>query len=185
VGVGGASTVVYLALFLALQTVMNFAAANATALTASAVLNYVAHRRYTFSAPGAANAGRRFAWASLGALGAGLVLSTVALGLVAPLSKGVFAALIVLVASNAAISVGRVVAIRATLLREHLDELAEQSVQARITAPNPRITVTGPDHPTGVAANAQPLSGNLQDRPTTSRIDSEQSGAMNEPQHRT
>jgi len=185
VGVGGASTVAYLVLFLILQIAMNFAAANAIALTASAVLNYVAHRRYTFSTPGGGNAGRRFAWASLGALGAGLLLSTVALGLVAPFSKGVFAALVVLVAANAAVSVGRVVAIRATLLREHLDELAERSVRARITAPNPRITVAGPPHPAGVAPTSQPLSGNLQDRPTTSPIESEQSGALNEPQHRT
>jgi len=124
VGIGGATTVAYLVMFLVLQMFLSFVAANAVALTASAVLNYLAHRRYTFSVPHRA-VGRRFAWASLGALGAGLLLSTIALGLVGSMSSGVIAALVALVAANAAVSAGRVVAIRASLLREHLDNLAE------------------------------------------------------------
>ena len=121
VGVGGLSTIAYLALFLVLQIPLSMVAANAVALTASAVLNFVAHRRYTFTSPNGTGGGGRFAWASLGAWGAGLLISTIALGVVATFSTGVFAALVALVAANAAVSAGRVVAIRAALLREHLD----------------------------------------------------------------
>jgi len=119
VGVGGASTVAYLVLFLLLQIPLHFAAANAVALTASTLFNFVAHRRYTFPSANGANRAHGFAWASLGALVGGLVLSTIALSVVAPISAGVFAALTVLVAANAAVSAARVIAIRGALLRAH------------------------------------------------------------------
>jgi glycosyltransferase involved in cell wall biosynthesis len=144
VGVGGASTVAYLVMFLLLQIPLNLVAANVIALTASAVVNYLAHRRYTFPAPNGPGA-KRFAWASLGALAAGLLLSTVALGLVAPLSTGVTAALVVLVAANAAVSIGRVVAIRASLLREHLDAVALLSTQSCVVSPEPQKKIKNAD----------------------------------------
>jgi putative flippase GtrA len=124
VGVGGMTTIIYLGLFLLLQIPLGMALANVAALTTSGIINYAAHRRYTFPAPDGPG-GRRFAWASVGALAGGLLLSSMALGVVAEFSTGVFVALAALIAANAAVSVGRVVAIRAALLREHLDAMAK------------------------------------------------------------
>jgi putative flippase GtrA len=160
VSVGGASTIAYLTAFLLLQIPFTLPTANAIALTASAIANYLAHRRYTFPAPSGPGT-KRFAWASLGALAAGLLVSTIALTLIAPLTTGVLPALIVLIAANAAVSAARVVAIRATLLRQHLDHVAEATTHSTVGRANAAAHLRWPGatpHPTPPSSTLTPHS---------------------------
>lgn len=120
-GVGGTSTLAYLALFVALSPALGRFGANAVALTACTVANCAAHRRYTFGAGSEAGGLERPVVAmtvtAVLSLGAGLLLTTAALATASRLSGSLLAALVAVTAANATVSAGRFLAWRGLVFR--------------------------------------------------------------------
>jgi putative flippase GtrA len=121
VAIGVISTAAYAALYLTLRSVMGSVAANAVALTVTAVANTAANRRVTF---GVRRGGRasmlRDQAAGLAALGVALAITTVTadvLAVVAP-HAGSSVELAVLVAANASATVVRFILLRAWIGRD-------------------------------------------------------------------
>jgi glycosyltransferase involved in cell wall biosynthesis len=152
--IGGVSTVAYLALFLILNSTVGVLTANAIALTLCAIGNAAAHRSMlasldpapdqTISSRGvhrwtalrrgeAAQVGR----AALTAWMAGLALSTLGLLAVGVATSSIFAALAVVLAANAVVSLGRFLALRAVMYHHHLDRLVRSPQPVR-ALPAPR-----------------------------------------------
>lgn len=142
-GIGGISTLSYLALFVGLTPGVGRLEANALALTLCTVANVAAHRRYTFTpgnyAPGM-DAERspldRGAVAIMTAgisLGAGLLLTTAAITLTGLVSRSLLVALAAVTVANALVSAGRFLTWTGIVFRHHLDQLAISS--ETITAP--------------------------------------------------
>jgi len=111
--IGVASTLAYLALFVALRGSIGAQAANLVALLLTAVVNTAANRRLTFGVSG--RGGGRSQLEGLVVLGLGLVLTSGALALLHALSTAPshLVELLVLVAANAAATVLRFVLLRA------------------------------------------------------------------------
>jgi putative flippase GtrA len=117
-GVGVASTLAYLSLFLLLRDPLSAQAANLVALATTAVANTAANRRLTFGVTGRRHAGQHHA-AGLAAFAIGLALTSGALaGLHALAARPArWAELATLVAANAAATLLRFVVLRAVLHR--------------------------------------------------------------------
>jgi putative flippase GtrA len=117
-GVGVASTLAYLALFVLLRDLLGAQAANLVALAATAVANTAANRRLTFGVTGRRHVGRHHA-AGLAAFAVALALTSGALaGLHALTARPArWAELATLVAANAAATLLRFVVLRAVLHR--------------------------------------------------------------------
>jgi putative flippase GtrA len=117
-GVGVASTLAYLALFLLLRDPLGAQAANLVALATTATANTAANRRLTFGVTGRRHAGQHHA-AGLAAFAIGLALTSGALaGLHALTARPAgWAELATLVAANAAATLLRFVVLRAVLHR--------------------------------------------------------------------
>jgi putative flippase GtrA len=112
-GIGAASTVAYLLLFISLRSVMAAQAANAAALLLTAVANTAANRRYTFGLRDPAHRWRHHAQA-LAIFGAALLLTSGSLGVLhaADPHPGRMLEAGVLVAANLAATVLRFVLLR-------------------------------------------------------------------------
>jgi putative flippase GtrA len=121
VAIGGASTVAYLILFLALQASVGALAANAMALTACAGANALAHRRLFRQRSGTGRL-HGVGAATVGAWAASLALSSLALAAVGA-SASPLVDLMILVAANAVVSTGRFLMLRAVVFRHHLATL--------------------------------------------------------------
>jgi hypothetical protein len=137
VAVGGASTVAYLMLFLALQASVGALVANVVALTACAGANALAHRRMLRSGTGRL---RGAGAATVGAWAAALALASLALALVGT-SAPLVVDLVALVAANGVVSTGRFFVLRAVMFRHHLATLTAGAAQARPTVAEADMTV--------------------------------------------
>ncbi|SHN47503.1 dolichyl-phosphate beta-glucosyltransferase [Cryptosporangium aurantiacum] len=113
-GVGVASTLAYLVLYVLLRGVLGAFAANLLALLATAIANTAANRRLTFGVRGAGRRGRQH-FEGLLVFGLGLVLTTGALSLLHALvsSPGKGVELAVLICANLAATVLRFLLFRA------------------------------------------------------------------------
>jgi putative flippase GtrA len=117
-GIGAASTLAYLVLFLLLRSAMGAQPANLLALLLTAVANTAANRRLTFGVTGRAGAGRhQLQGLAVFALGLGLTSGSLALlhALSAPVPLGV--ELGVLVAANLAATLLRFLLLRVWVFR--------------------------------------------------------------------
>jgi putative flippase GtrA len=116
-GVGIASTLAYVVLFVALRGELGASWANAIALLATAVANTAVNRRLTFAVQGHGRPGRDHA-IGLAAFGVGLALTTGALWLLAAVDphSGPALEVTVLLVASAAATVFRFVALRAVLV---------------------------------------------------------------------
>jgi putative flippase GtrA len=121
-GIGGVTTVLYLVGLVTLRPFTGTLIANAVALVVAATVNFALHRRWTLPDGSGDRVARcSFAGEAVAALAAGLVLSSA--GLAAVGGGSVVADLVVVVAANALVSVGRFVSFRARTYR-HLQERA-------------------------------------------------------------
>ena len=117
-GVGVASTIAYLLLYLALRGLMAAQAANALSLLATAVANTAVNRRFTFGVSGRRHAARHQARGLL-AFGAGLLLTSGALATLHAVSArpGRAAEVTVLVAANLIATIVRFALYRSWVFR--------------------------------------------------------------------
>jgi putative flippase GtrA len=121
VAIGVVSTAAYAALYLTLRSVMGSVAANALALTVTAVGNTAANRRVTFGVRGRGRGSMlRDQAAGLLALGVALAITTVAANVLAVVGPhaGSRVELAVLIAANAVATVVRFVLLRASIGRD-------------------------------------------------------------------
>jgi putative flippase GtrA len=134
-GVGVASTLAYLALFLLLRDPLGAQAANLVALATTAVANTAANRRLTFGVTGRRHAGQHHA-AGLAAFAIGLALTSGALAGPHALSArpARWAELATLVAANAAATLLRFVVLRAVLHRPGRPRTATRPVDLERSA---------------------------------------------------
>jgi putative flippase GtrA len=119
-GIGGLSTVAYLLAFLALTPALGALLANAVALSAAAAGHLAAHRRLTApSGPGTARRQRMLLWREAAvAYATGLLLSTGWLAALVTVGMGSLVdELLVVLAANAVVSIGRYVSFRARMFR--------------------------------------------------------------------
>jgi putative flippase GtrA len=120
IGIGAASTVAYVLIFLLLRSVMSAQAANAVSLLATAVANTAANRRVTFGIRGRSRAALH-QFRGLIAFGAGLILTSGALaGLHAiSASPGRGAEITVLIVANLLATVLRFLMYRSWVFGDH------------------------------------------------------------------
>jgi putative flippase GtrA len=119
-GIGGLTTVLYLAGLLAIRPFLGTLVANVIALSGAALINFAAHRHWTLPGDGEDGRERRAFAAEAGvALVAGLVLSTA--GLLACSGMSWAVDLIVVLVANALVSVGRFISFRGRVYR-HLQD---------------------------------------------------------------
>jgi putative flippase GtrA len=116
--VGVASTLAYAVLFLLLRHVIPAMAANAAALLLTAIVNTAANRRFTFGVRGRAEAIRHHVQALI-VFGVGLALTSASLTLLSTLAPDAsrWVEVLVLTATNLAVTVMRFVAMRTWIFR--------------------------------------------------------------------